>query len=242
MTNKKELQILEPEARNIPDISAMNTFAEMLGKRSPSGGFVQVGVMSFLEIAESIVPCDSGFDKQIGVKYDGQDFVLSRIFEERGWPLFRNAIVLAGVRKYNVDPKDGFIPLAPDSIDIEAAIKLSLTHREVQVLGEKRVSGMPIDLTGIDSKIGVATEYGNGQPSFELIFPIKTKGIWKEIVDIQFNRPTGMVIITPYITLWCECMSINNLSTMPMNIVSVKMFEAIKIAKWFANMLIRKII
>lgn len=141
--------------------------------------------------------------------------------------------MLAGVRKYVVDPKDGFIPLAPGSIDIEAALKLDKPneHRELQIFGDIRKETGAFKLSGIDSIIGFATEYGNGPDSLETIIPVLTRGIWEKIMDTQFSRPTGIVIVTPYITLWCEDMSINNLINMPTEIMSVKMREAIKIAE-----------
>lgn len=229
------MEKLEPKERSTPNISEIDTFAKNMGKRS-GGGSVQVGLMFLGEIANTIVPCNSGFDKKSANKYNSQLFVLSRFFEEHGWPLLNKAIVLAGVRKYVIDPEDGFIPLAPGTIDIEAALEMNPEHRELQIFGDMRKKmEVPLELYDLNSIIGFATEYGNGQDSLETILPIFTPGIWKEIKDIQFNRPTGMVIVTPYITLWCENMSINNLVEVPMNLVSVKMLETIKIVKHFCN-------
>lgn len=212
-------------------VSDIEKFAKKSGKR-PGGGSVRLGIMSFKEIADVIVPCEHGFDKKSGMEYDNKSFVLSRIFKERGWPPFNKAIVLAGMRKYVVDPKDGFVPYAPGTIDIEAAIELNTEYRELRMEIDPRAETEGIHkLHGLKSKIGFSTEYGNGPDSLETDFLLEEPGIWKKINDIQFNRPTGIVIVTPYITLWCEDMSINNLIEMPNYMTSVKMLEAIKIVK-----------
>lgn len=234
MTTETKQQILEPESINMPDISAMSALAKTIEKRPPAGGLAQFGAMTFKEIAHSIVPCNKGFDKQSGGTYQDEADPLVRIFRERGWPEFDRAIVIAGVRKYHIDPKDGFIPYAPGSIDIEAAVNFDPKHRELQLFGKKRGNndGILSCLFGLRYITGIATEYGNGENSLEIIVPVETEGVWEKIDDLQFKRPTGMVIVTPYLTLWCENMSVNNLIKMPDAIVSVKMFETIKIAKY----------
>jgi len=225
------MTIKEPEKELTIGMSDIKEFAEKSGKRT-GGGSVPIGIMSFEEIADVIVPCERGFDKKSGVEYNSKSFVLSRIFEERGWPPFDKAIVLAGMRKYVVDPEDGFVPYAPGTIDIEAAIGLNPEHRELKLEIDPRTGTENFPrLHGLKSKIGYSTEYGNGPDSIEMILPNDEPGIWRKIKDIQFNRPTGMVIVTPYIRLWCEGMSINNLINMPPEMYSVKMLETIKIAK-----------
>ncbi len=237
MNKQTEHQILEPGLRSIPEISEMAKLAEMLGKRPPAGGLAQFGAMTFEEIAHSIVPCSEGFDKQSGATYKDKTTPLIRLFRERGWPKFDRAIVIAGMRKYNSDPKDGFIPYAPGSIDIEAAINFDPKHKELQIFGRERGDNDEIlsCLVELHYITGIATEYGNGEDSLEIVIPTRTDGIWEKITDLQFSRPTGIVIVTPYITLWCENMSVNNLIIMPTDITSVKMGEAIKIAKYLCN-------
>ena len=228
-------QILKPETREMPDLNTTKAFAEEIEKRS-GGGIVQTGLMSLDEIADVIVPCKKGYDKLSGSTPNNPISFLYRIFTERGWPMFEHAIVLAGVRKYNIDPSNGFVPFAPGTIDIEAAPKLDYKHNELKILGKERESTGKLTRTSglvrMRYIVGLATEYGNGKDSLETVIPVFTPGIWEEIKDIQFDRPTGMVIVTQHITLWCEGMSINNLMNMPMDISSVKMLEAIKIMKY----------
>ena len=196
--------------------------------------------MSFDEIAFAIISADKGFDKQSKTNWNSPEIALERVFREYDWAKFHAAIVIAGVRKYVVDPNDGFIPLAPGSIDVEAALEFNPKHRELQPYG--RVTHR-IHFQGLsemiqrelDKRIGFATEYGNGEDSLEVVIPLHTPGVWEKIEDTQFDRPTGMVIVTPHITLWCEDMSINNLIDMPTKMMSVKMLEAIKIARHLCN-------
>ena len=230
------MEKLEPVGRIFDPSSRIEGFAEATRKRA-GGGSVQIGPMSFEAIASAIVPVSSGFDKQSGAKWEDPAFVLSRVMTEYGWTLFDSAIVIAGVRKYVVDPSDGFLPLAPGSIDIEAALEFNPEHRELQIYGDHH-SHSPLFRETVNEITGLATEYGNGPNSLEGIIPLYTPGAWRRIIDTQLDangnkldRPTGMAIITPYTKLWCEGMSVNNLRGMPMDMASVKMLEAIKIAK-----------
>lgn len=223
------MEKLEPKRRIFDLSSEIKDFAEVVGKRT-GGGSAQIGVMSLEEIASTIVPVSSGFDKQGNTTWEGPTFALLRVMREYGWTPFDQAIIIADVQKYAVDLSDGFIPLAPKSIDVEANIEFSSEHRELQIYGD-RCSPHLLLQKAVHEIVGFATEYGNGQDSLEVVIPLYTSGVWKRIEDIQFNRSTGMVIVTPYITLWCEDMSINKLTDMPTEVSSVKTLEAIKIAK-----------
>ena len=227
------MEKLEPAERSFDFSPEIKKFAEIMGKRS-GGGSVQLGVMNLEEIASAIIPVNNGFNKQGNNTWEYPAFALSRMMREYGQTPFKQAIVIAGVRKYAVDPNDGFIPLAPGSIDVEAAIEFNPEHRELQIYGN-RCPPYALFQKAVHEILGFATEYGNGQDSLESLIPLYTFGVWRKIKDIQFNRPTGMVIVTPHITLWCEDMSINNLVNMPTKMTSVKMLEAIKIAKHLCN-------
>ncbi|MCK4592527.1 hypothetical protein KAT63_03780 [Candidatus Parcubacteria bacterium] len=227
MTNNKHEEKLTV---NITDIEK---FAEMIGKRS-GGGSVRIGRMTFEEISDVTIKCKKAFDKKNEIVLNGKNSILLRIFQERGWPAFDQAIVIAGVRKFNVDQEDeiGFISLGCGSIDVEAAIELNIEHRELELETRLRNKEEKLpELHGLISKIGLSTEFGNGPDSLETTLLLWEPEIWENIKDIQFNRPAGIVIVTPYITLWCEGMSINNLIEMPDYMASVKMAEAIKIGK-----------
>ena len=222
--NKNEMELTV----TIPGIKE---FAEKSAKR-PAGGSAQIGRMSFREISDEIIECKKAYDKRSNTILNGKDTILLRVFQERGWPVFDQAIVIAGARKFNVDQKDeiGFIPLGCGTIDTEAAIELNAEYRELELETKPREEELP-ELRGLSSKIGFSTEYGNGHDSLETTLLLSEPKIWTEVRDIKFGRPAGMVIVTPYITLWCEDMSINSLINMPDYMTSVKMLEAIKIAK-----------
>jgi hypothetical protein len=205
---------------------------DMIGKRI-GGGRAQFGLMTFADVADVIVrnaKGDTGFDKQAKKPWQGKSAALKRVFAEYGWPAFEKAILIGVVRKWIVDEADGFIPLACGSIDIEAGLNiLADLHKECLV------SGIPSDpdpvfAEAISKKVGVTTEYGNGD-SFEIVVPQYTAGIWEEIRDTEFGRPAGAIIVTPHLTLYCEGMTVNNLWSAPTELLSVKTVEAIKIAK-----------
>jgi len=214
--------------------SELDVFMGPLNKRV-AGGRVQMNIMGWEDVARNIVPYPpegkSGFDKQIKRPWTNQGYALGRIFKEYGWPAFKEAVVMGGVQKYAVDPNGCFIPLAPGSIDIEAGIDIEAIygHRELLIWGEPGTADDDFQKI-LSSTIGFATEYGNGN-SMEVIIPVCTPGTWQKIEDIEFGRTTGMVIVTPHVTLWCEGLSVNRLQKMPYSKASVKMIEAIKIAR-----------
>lgn len=230
----KELKRLKPIGSTIYN-DRVNSIVGQLGdmtEKRVGGGRAQFGYTTFAELATTIVSCEKGFDKQKRVEWSGKEHALRRIFSERGWPTFDKAILIAVIRKYNEDPKDGFIPLAPGTIDIEASLTMEdIVHKEALVFGEPRPSNNDENLAkAISEIIGLTTEYGNGN-SIEIVVPMLTPGIWQKVEDIEFGRPAGAIVASPYLTLYCEGMDINNLQTAPRELLSVKAVEAIKIAK-----------
>jgi len=213
----------------------LEILAGMIYKRV-GGGRVQMNIMSWSDIAGTIVPLrpqgKQGFDQQSKTEWTRPEFALSRIFREYGWLEFEKAVVFAALRRHSVDSKSAFIPLAPGLLDIEAGIKIEAIYgrREIDVygfLGEPD----PVFREKICGIIGLTTEYGNGPDSIEAVIPVYTPGTWTRIEDFEFGRKTGMAIVTPFLSLWCEGMSINSLTEMPWPIVSGKVREAVKIAK-----------
>lgn len=241
----KEINVLKPvELKNTifsaTTLENLKNTAGLIAKRV-GGGPVQVGRMSFKDMAEIMISSASGFDSKNRKNWENKEDALRRIFEEFGYPVFKDAIVLAVVEKYAVDPT-GFIPLAPRSIDIEAAYAPGKElHREIEISGIPK----PIDETfinAISQKIGITTEYGNKGDSMEFVAFINTPGVWTHIKDIEvvkdqsLNRKTGMIIVTQYLTLYCVCapdgqININGLQSAPEKLLSVKTQEAIKVMK-----------
>jgi hypothetical protein len=202
---------------------------DMTGKRV-GGGRVQLGLISFAQLAGVLIANDQGFDKQSKKPWSEKEAILGRLFAEYGWARFGTAIVIAVVRKAMVDPKDGFVPLAPGSIDIEAGLNIEADlHKECVISGTPT---KPNEKFGevIAQMVGLTTEYGNGN-SLELVVPFYTPGIWEQIKDTEFDRPTGAVIVTPTSTLYCEGLTVNGLQHAPWGLFSVKTVEAIKIAR-----------
>lgn len=215
--------------------SQLEILAEMTHKRV-GGGRVQMNVMSWEGIARTIVPLypqrKEGFDQQSKTGWTRPEFALSRKFSEYGWPEFERAVVFAVLKRQSVDPKNAFIPLAPGLLDIEAGMKTEAIygHREIDIYGS---SGKPdpVFREKICGIIGLTTEYGNGPDSIEVVIPVYTPGTWTRIEDFEFGRKAGIVVVTSFLTLWSEGMSINSLMEMPWTIVSGKVREAVKIAK-----------
>lgn len=230
-----ELVKLEPVQGTTYDAyleSALGVLGDRTKKRI-AGGRAQFNLATFAELAGAIVSDPANlkqpFDKQVKYRYGAKAYVLERVFREYGWPISADAVIIAGVQKYNQDPKDGFIPLAPGSIDIEAGIKLEpWGHLELDVFGDLREPNKGFSKI-LQSKIGIVTEYGNGD-SLELVIPVYTPGLWKQVKDKEFGRRAGITIVTPFITLWCEGLDINFLTELP-HTASVKMLEAVKIAR-----------
>ncbi|EKD32884.1 MAG: hypothetical protein ACD_76C00123G0004 [uncultured bacterium] len=208
--------------------SIVGSVGDMVGKRV-GGGRAQYGSATFEELAQMIISSETGFDKQSKSPWNERRSALVRIFQEYGWPMFSRAVLIAVVRKWAIDPKDGFIPLFPGSIDIEAGLNiLEKLHTECVV------SGVPGEVDqefadAICEKVGLASEYGNGD-SIEIVVPLYTPGHWQEVVDTEFGRPTGIIIVTPTLELYCEGMSVNNLGEVPWKRLSVKTKEAVNIA------------
>jgi len=197
-----------------------------------AGGRAQFGLMGFEDIADAIIPVTEGFDKQKKSPYKGKGYVLERVLKgEHGIPLFDKAVLIAGIRKYAQDPKDGFLPLGPGSTDIEAGLQPDgpWVHRELQIYGIPEEPNEDF-LNLITSKTGLATDYGNLGDSIEIVVPMYTPGKWREIKDLEFARPAGMVIVTPYCTLWSEGLSINN-TYEGLRYPSGKIQDAINIAR-----------
>lgn len=210
--------------------SRIDVLAEQIGKRV-GGGRAQMNITTFEGLAVMIVPLATGIDKQSKSEYDWRSYVLGRAFNEYGWTTVEKFVIIAAVQKYIQDPKDGFIPLSPGSIDIEAGMDMEAIygHRELVIHGESAHPHLEF-LQEINSRIGFATEYGNGPDSLEIIIPVYTPGKWQRIEDIEFGRETGIVIVSPYDTLWCRGLDINNLELLPLR-ASVKLQEAVKIAR-----------
>lgn len=210
--------------------SVAGQLADMLGKRV-GGGRVQLGLVTFEDFARTIIKSKKGYDKKAKSEWIGQSIALRRIFAEYGWALFDKAILIAVVRKWAVDPTDGFIPLACGSMDIEAGLNIVADlHKECVVSGEP-VDPDPIFAKAISEKVGITTEYGNLGDSLELVVPLYTPGIWRSISDTEFGRKTGAIIITPTLELYCEGMNINGLQPVQDKLLSGKVVEAMKIAK-----------
>lgn len=215
--------------------SQLEILAEATHKRV-GGGRVQMNVMSWSDIARTIVPLPPqgkpGFDQQSTTEWVQPEFALSRIFREYGWTEFEGVVVFAAVKRHSVVPKNALIPLAPGLLDIEAGMKIEAIygHREIDIYG---LPGEPDSVfkEKIRGIIGLTTEYGNGPDSIEVVIPVYTPGTWTRIEDFEFGRKTGMAIVTPFITLWCEGMSISGLTEMVWSVVSDKVREAVKIAK-----------
>jgi hypothetical protein len=218
-----------------PVKTQLEILAEMTHKRV-GGGRVQMNVMSWEAIAKTIIPLPSqgkpGFDQQSNTEWTRPEFALSRIFREYGWPEFERAVVFAVVRRHSVVPKINLIPLAPGLLDIEAGMKIEAIygHREVDVYGFPGEPD-PVFKEKIYGIIGLATEYGNGPDSLEVVIPVYTPGTWTRIEDFELGRKTGIAMVTSLISLWCEGMSISSLTEMAWPVVSDKVREAVKIAK-----------
>lgn len=236
-SGKPNSEKLEPIGATIYT-DRINSIIGQLGdmtKKRVGGGRAQFGITTFPELAATILTNEKGFDKQKKAEWNGKELALQRIFKERNWPTFEKAIIIAVIRKWNVDRKDGFIPLAPGTIDIEASLTMEdIIHKEALVFGEPRQSDNDEHFAkAISEIIGLTTEYGNGN-SIEIVVPMFTPGIWQKVEDIEFGRPAGVIIVTPFLTLYCEGMEgmdINNLQDIPNKLLSVKAVEAIKIAK-----------
>jgi len=216
--------------------SQLEILAEMTHKRV-GGGRVQMNVMSWEAIARTIVPLPPqgkpGFDQQGNIEWVQPEFALSRIFREYGWPEFEEAVVFAAVKRHSVVPKNALIPLAPGLLDIEAGMKIEAIygHREIDVYGFPGEPD-PVFKEKISGIIGLTTEYGNGPDSIEVVIPVYTPGTWTRIEDFELGRKTGIAIVTPFLALWCKEMSIDSLIEIPWSIVSDKVKEAVKIAKY----------
>ncbi len=228
------MERLEPNLKTVYS-DRVNSVAGQLGdftNKRVGGGRVQVGITRFADFADTVIHSQSGFDKREKAEWNDKIVALSRIFVEYGWPEFQEAITIAVIRKWSVDPKDGFIPLAPGSIDIEAGLNIIADlHKEAVI------DGIPAEglcdsgfAEAVSQKMGITTEYGNGD-SIELVVPFYTPGIWKKVEDTEFGRRTGIIIVTPVLTLYCEGMNINSLQEPPYELLSVKTLEAIKIAR-----------
>lgn len=241
----EKIQELKPVLNTAFDnktLESLKQTAALLGKRV-GGGPVQVGIMSFKDMAEIMINAKSGFDSKNRKNWENKEDALRRIFGEYSYPIFDNAdnaILLAVVRKYMVDPEDGFISLAPGTIDIEATfIPGKELHRELQVLGIPG-NADPEFAKAIMNLVGITSEYGNKGDSMEFVVPLYTPGIWHCIKDVEkakderlLNRKTGVIIMTPYLALYSECkedgkLTINNLQPVPDKLLSVKTREAIK--------------
>ena len=211
--------------------SVMGQVADLVGKRI-GGGRVKMGIMTLADLADTIVPIENGFDKQRKSEWGHKTDALLAIFSQYGWSAFEKAIVIAVIRKWSVDPKDGFIPLAPGTIDIEAGLNIIADlHKEAVVNGfpdEKSFSNEFAQ--AIAKKVGITTEYGNGD-SIEFVVPFYTPGTWQGVKDTEFHRRTAIIIVTPVLTLYCEGMDVNSLQEPPYELLSVKTVEAIKIAR-----------
>ena len=156
---------------------------------------------------------------------------LHRVFAEYGWSIFDRAILIAVIRKWMVDPKDGFIPLSCGSIDIEAGLNIVADlHKECVVSGDPGEPN-PFFSEAVSKKVGITTEYGNLGDSLEFVVPLYTPGIWRSIEDTEFGRKTGIVIVTPTLELYCEGLDVNGLQPVSERLLSVKVVESIKIAK-----------
>jgi len=209
--------------------SVAGQLADMVRKRV-GGGRVQLGLTTFDELARVLIKNEGGYDKQDRMSWGGQPAALQRIFAEYGWPIFGRAILIAVVRKWMVDPVDGFIPLGPGSLDVEAGLNIEADlHKEAIVWG---TPGKPDTAfaEAVAKKVGLVTEYGNGD-SLEFVVPFYTPGVWAEIRDTEFGRRTGVVVVTPELELYCEGLDINGLQPVPEKLLSAKVVEAIKIAK-----------
>lgn len=245
---EKKINVLKPvEPKNTifsaTALENLKNTAGLIAKRV-GGGPVQVGTMSFKDMAEIMISSASGFDSKNRKGWENKEDALRRIFGEYGYPIFDNAILLAVVRKYMVDPKDGFISLAPGTIDIEATfVPNKELHRELQVLGIPGNTD-PEFAKAIMNLISITSEYGNKGDSIEFVVPLYTPGIWHCVKDVEkakdgrlLDRKTGVIIVTPYLVLYSECkdgdgkLTINNLQPVPDKLLSVKAIEAIKIAK-----------
>ena len=227
------MEILQP-IRNTSYDDRVNSVAgqltDMIGKRV-GGGRVQFGLSAFEDLAETFIEIEKGYDKQNKSDWGGQSVALLRVFAEYGWPTFDHAILIAVIRKWMVDPKDGFIPLSCGSIDIEAGLNIVADlHKECVVSGEPGEPNLFFS-EAVSKKVGITTEYGNLGDSLEFVVPLYTPGIWRTIEDTEFGRKTGIIIVTPILELYCEGLKINGLQPLPGRMLSVKVVEAIKIAK-----------
>lgn len=210
--------------------SVAGQLADIIGKRV-GGGRVQLGLATFEELASTLIKSEKGYDKKAKAEWNGYTAALRRIFAEYGWSMFNSAILIAVIRKWAVDPTDGFIPLACGSIDIEAGLNIVADlHKECLVSGEP-CEPDEIFSKAVSKKVGITTEYGNLGDSIEFVVPMYTPGIWCEVRDTEFGRKTGVIIITPTLELYCEGMEIGGLQPLPEKMLSVKAVEAIKIAK-----------
>jgi len=220
--------------------SQLEIFAGATHKRV-AGGRVQMNVVPWSDIARTIVPLHPqgkpGFDQQGNTEWVQPEFALSRIFKEYGWPEFERAVVFAAVRRHSVVSETALIPRAPGLLDIEAGIEIEAIygHKEIDVYGFPEEPD-PVFREKIRGIIGLTTEYGNGPDSIEVVIPVYTPGTWTRIEDFELGRKAGVAIVTPFITLWCKGMSINDLTDMPWPIVSGKVREAVKIAKYLCRL------
>jgi len=204
------------------------------------GGTAQMNLVSFAGLAETIVPHANGKDARSGSGLLGREAYLSRVFNEFGWRSPKRVVLIAAVRR-DIG-QDGFMPLAPLRIDIEAGQhpEGEEGHRELQVVGG--VSSPDEEfLQLVDGFVGVATEYGDKQDSIEFVLPVYTPGQWQAIEDREgpkfgTARQTGIIIVTPYDTLWCPEMDVNNLVGVGAQL-SVKTAEAVKIARHVLSLL-----
>lgn len=242
---KNGIQVLNPI---IPENMLFNNIilenlkktAEMLEKRVGGGPF-QVVVESFAELAETLINDESGFDSRNSKPWQGKENVLRLVFKEYGYSIFDQAIVMGVVRKYTIDK--GFKPLAPGTIDGEAAFKPGeKLHRELEICGIPKNEDV-LFTNAIKRKVGITGEWGNRGHSIEFVVFLNTPGLWTHIRDIEvtkdkqpMNRKTGAIIVTSSLTLYAECdengkLTVNNLQPVPDKLLSVKTREAIKAMK-----------
>jgi len=224
------MKILEPTQITIPEnqILAIRETIETTGKRV-GGGTVKTGEMTLSELASSIVPYQSGFNSRKKQKWESPEEALQNKFKEFRWTPFEKAIVIAVVKRFSVDPQDGYIPLAPGEWDIEAAFNPNEVygHQEIVVRGQLRKSMVSPSFPAY----GLASEFGNLGDSIEFIFSAWVDEIWEEIIDTQRGRETAMVIVTPHDILLCEKMSINYLRKLLPGEITVKTRTAIEMAE-----------
>jgi len=225
------LQPIDKTLYNDTVNSVMGQVGDEVKKRI-GGGRVQMGIMTFANLADVIVPVKEGYHKQKKSKWEKKTDALLAIFSQYGWPVFDKAVVIAVIRKWSIDPKGGFIPLAPGTMDIEAGLDIrDALHKEAVINGLPDEESFSSEFAqAITEKVGITTEYGNGD-SIEFVVPFYTPGIWQEVEDNEFHRRTAIIIVTPVLILYCEGMSVNSLQEPPHELLSVKTVEAIKIAQ-----------